>query len=413
MGLFLFIDRSIRPLVCLAEPQEQPMPISSEEGKKWALYLALALTAAAVLAGAYILHVGRDMSDFGVCYQGGERIMQRETLYREADGHLQYKYSPASALFFAPLALFSFGTAKVIWYVLEFAFLAGIFFFSFRVLPAGGERAAPIFAWTFLVELKFLAREIELGQVNLFILFLLTSMLYLLLRKKQTSAGWLWGASLFFKPYALVFLPYFLIKRKFRVISAGLAVVLVGLMLPSTVYGIRGNLIVLREWPATLSKSTSGLLASYDNASLAGFLLKTFPFLSKQAAIAVLLTTFLALGLTVLWMIKKGREPKKPQNSEALESAFLLVLIPLFSPLGWNYNYLYSIPAIMIIIAVWRRFPPALRIILIFNFLFVLTSVIEVWGRELFRFYTRYALVALNFLVVLAALFYLRLRKLS
>jgi hypothetical protein len=381
--------------------------------RKRVFCLALILTAAAVLAGVYILHVGRDMSDFGVCYQGGQRIIRGETLYREADGHLQYKYSPTSAFFFAPLALLPFGAAKVIWYILEFAFLAGIFFFSFQVLPVGAERAAPILAWTFLVELKFLAREIELGQVNLFILFLLTSMLYLLLRKKQTSAGLFWGASLFFKPYALVFLPYFLIKRKFRVIATGLAVVLAGLMLPAIFYGIRGNLIVLREWPATLSQSTSGLLVSYDNASLTGFLLKTLPFLSKQAAVAVLLTVLLALGLAVLWMIKKGNAPAAPKDPMVLESLFLLILIPLFSPLGWNYNYLYSIPAVMLIIAAWRQLTPAFRTVLTLNFLFIVTSLIEFWGRELFRFYTYYALVAVNFLIVLVTMFYLRLKKIA
>ncbi|HUU37618.1 MAG TPA: glycosyltransferase family 87 protein [Candidatus Desulfaltia sp.] len=382
-----------------------------EERRKRAVGLALILTAAALLAGVYLLHIGRDMSDFGVCYQGGQRIVQGETLYRDADGHLQYKYSPTSALFFAPLALLPFGAAKVIWYILEFAFLAGIFLLFFKILPIAGKRAASTLAWTFLIELKFFAREIELGQVNLFILFLLTSMLYLLLWKKDIAAGFLWGSSLFFKPYALVFLPYFLIKRKFRTLVAGLATALIGLLLPAIFYGVRGNLAVLREWPATLSKSTSGLLASYDNASLYGFLLKTFSFLSKQATGAIFLTIFLALALAVLWMIKKGQEPAAPQNPEVLESAFLLILIPLFSPLGWNYNYLYSIPVVMIVIAGWRRLPPALRIILIVNFLAVSTSLIEVWGRELFRFYTHNALVALNFLIILVPLFYLRAKN--
>jgi hypothetical protein len=384
-----------------------------KERKKRAARLVLILIAAAVLAAVYILHIGREMTDFGVCYQGGQRIIRGETLYREADGHLQYKYSPASALFFAPLALLPYGAAKVIWYVLEFGFLTGLFLLSFRVLPVSGKRAVPILAWTFLIELKFLGREIELGQVNLFILFLLISMLYLLLRKKQSSAGFLWGGSLFFKPYALVFLPYLLIKRKFRALVAGLAAALIGLSLPAVIYGLRGTLAVLREWPATLSKSTSGLLASFDNASLYGFLLKMFPSLSKQATVAILLLIFVAAALAVLWMIKKGQEAAAPQHPEVLENSFLLVLIPLFSPLGWNYNYLYSLPAVMIVIAAWVRLSPALRIVLIIDFLIISTSIIEVWGRGLFHFYTHYALVAINFLIVMAVLLHIRRKKIA
>ncbi len=382
-----------------------------EEKRKRALRWGLIITVAAVLTGVYLLHVGRDMSDFAVCYQGGQRIIRGETLYREADGHLQYKYAPTSALFFAPLALLPYGTAKVIWYILEFAFLTGIFFFSFRVLPLAGKRASLVLAWTFFIEFKFLAREIELGQVNLFIIFLLTSMLYLLIQKRESSAGFLWGGSLFFKPYALVFLPYFLIKRKSRALIAGLAAAIIGLSLPAIFYGVRGYFAVLAEWPATLSKSTSGLLASYDNASLYGFLLKTFPSLSKQATIAILLLIFLAVALAALWMIKKGSEAASMQSPEVLESAFLLVLIPLFSPLGWNYNYLYSLPAVMIVIAAWARLSPTLRIVLIIDFLIISTSIIEVWGRGLFHFYTHYALVAINFLIILIALLYLRLKK--
>ncbi|MBN2408116.1 MAG: DUF2029 domain-containing protein, partial [Candidatus Aminicenantes bacterium] len=349
------------------------------------------LAAAVLLAGVYVFHVGGEMTDFGVCYQGGQRIVRGETLYREADGHLQYKYSPASALFFAPLTLLPYGAAKIIWYMLEFGFLAGIFFFFYRILPVEGKRAGPVLGWTFLIELKFVAREIELGQVNLFILFLLTAMLYLLAGKKETVAGFLWGASLLFKPYALVFLPYLLLKRKLQTLIAGLVSVLVGLALPAIFYGPRGYLAVLREWPMTLSKSTTGLLASYDNASLYGFLLKTFPTLPTRDAFAFLLVIFLALALSALWLIVKGRAPVAPPNSEVLEVAFLLILIPLFSPLGWNYNYLYSIPAVMIIVAAWRRLAPALKIVLIVDFVLISTSVVELWGRGAFHLYTQHA----------------------
>jgi hypothetical protein len=112
-------------------------------------------------------------------------------------------------------------------------------------------------------------------------------------------------------------------------------------------------------------------------------------------------------------MIKKGQEAAAPQHPEVLESSFLLVLIPLFSPLGWNYNYLYSLPAVMIAIAAWPRLPPVLRIFLIINFLVTSTSVIELWGRGLFHFYTHFALVALNFLIVLAVLLHIRREKIA
>jgi len=376
--------------------------------KKWPSCVALVLAAAVVLAGAYVFHIRKDMTDFGVCYQGGQRIVRGETLYREADGHLQFKYSPAAAVCFAPLAIIPYEAAKVVWYMLELIFLAGILFFCWRMLPSGATRAAPLFLWTFLIELKFLARELELGQVNLLILFCLTLMLYFLIKKKEIRAGLLWGISLFFKPYALVFLPYFFLRKKFRVLVAGIAASAAGLALPVAFYGFKGNLTILREWPETLSKSTSGLLASFDNASLYGFLSKAFPSLPGRLNGAIFLTLFLVLAAVVVWLIRAGREAPLIKDPELLESAFLLILIPLFSPLGWNYNYLYSLPAVMLILSAWRRFPRTAQIILVVNFVITSTSLIEIWGRELFHLYTHHALVVLNFLVVLASLIYLR-----
>jgi hypothetical protein len=387
---------------------KRPLP---EMKKQRAVRLAFILAAAVVLAGAYIFHIRHDMTDFGVCYQGGQRVVQGETLYREADGHLQFKYSPAAALFFAPLALLPYEAAKAVWYILELALLAGIFVLSWRMLPAAAKKATPVFVWTFLIELKFLARELELGQVNLLILFLLTLTLFSLFRQNELTAGLLWGCSLFFKPYALVFLPYFLLKKKFQTLSAGIAVSVAGLALPAFFYGFKANFAVLREWPATLSKSTSGLLASYDNASLYGFLLKAFPAFSRGLSGALFLTLFLGLAAVVLWLMRAGRKSPSIQNPEVLESACLLILIPLFSPLGWNYNYLYSLLAVMLILSAWRHFPQAGKIILVVNFVVMSTSLVEVWGRQLFHFYTHHALVVVNLFFVLSALVYLRAKK--
>jgi hypothetical protein len=369
------------------------------------------VTALLILGAIYILHVRKDMTDFEVCYKGGQRILDGETIYRQSDGHLQYKYSPPSALFFAPFALFPLEAAKIFWYILECVFLVGISILSLRLIPNGIKNPAGTLIWTYLIMLKLLAREFELGQVNLLILFLLTLAVYLSLLKKGKAAGLAWGASLFFKPYALVMLPYFLIKKKFVPIASGLALFAVGLAAPATIYGFKGTITVLEEWTATLAVSTRGLLTSYDNASLYGFLLKALPEASPGIAGIGLGLAGLILALALLWLIGLGGKAPASQKPEVLESAFLFILIPLFSPLGWNYNYLYSLLAVMMIVNTFPGFPFALKIVLVFNFAVIGTSLVEIWGRPLFHFYTAHALVAVNFLLVLCALACLRLKS--
>ena len=156
------------------------------------------------------------MTDFGVCYQAGKRILRGENLYRVSDGHLQYKYSPASALFFAALSILPYEVAKFVWYLSELVFLFLSLVISYNLLPSKQKKKGLVLILSFLVMLKFVGREIELGQVNIFIFFLLITMLKALSRKNDIKGGLFLGFSLVFKPYGLVFLPYFILKLSRR-----------------------------------------------------------------------------------------------------------------------------------------------------------------------------------------------------
>ena len=185
------------------------------------------------------------MSDFSVSYQGGKRIIDGGTLYRPSDGHLQYKYSPGAAVFFSLFALLPYEAAKFIWYLLELFLLFIILVLSYDLLPAKQMKKGLVIVLSFLVLLKFLAREIELGQVNIFIVFLLAAMLIALLKKNDVAAGLIWGFSLLFKPYALVFLPYFVLKKRIKLMAAGFGMTVIGIIFPAIFYGFKGNIIFL------------------------------------------------------------------------------------------------------------------------------------------------------------------------
>ncbi len=358
----------------------------------------------------YIFWIRKDMSDFSVCYQGGKRIVDGETLYRTSDGHLQYKYNPTSAIVFSLFALVPQEVAKFIWYVLELFFLYAIFVFSYDVLPLKLKKKGVVLILSFLVLLKFTAREIELGQVNILILFLLLMVLSFLLKRKDVGAGVLWGISLLFKPYALIFLPYFLLKKRIKLLLTGTLFVLVGLVLPSIFYGLKGNVTVFKEWQQSLSVSTTHLLDAYDNASLHAFFLKIFPSENRDLAWIFILASVSLISAAFLWMMWKGKT-ESLEKPEVLEFSFLCCLIPLFSPLGWNYNYLYSLLAVVFLLNFIGAFPSGLKYILIINFVVIGASLMEILGEKTFRFYTGYSLVVINYLIVLFFLFYVRLRE--
>jgi len=357
----------------------------------------------------YPYFVKKDMSDFGVCYQGGERILRGETLYRISDGHLQYKYSPASAVFFSLFTLFSYDVAKYVWFLSEIIFLFLSLFISYNILPSKQKKKGLVLIFSFLVLVKFFGREIELGQVNIFIFFLLIMMVKALLNKNDVKGGLFLGFSLIFKPYGLVFLPYFILKKRFKPIVSGLGTVMIGLILPVIFYGLKGNISVLKDWRITLSQSTPGLIDQYDNASIFAFFLKIVPDESRELAFIFIICSGLLIAFSFLWMMIIGKK-ENLSKPEVLEYSFLFVLIPLFSPLAWYYNYLYSILTIVFLINYADKFPKALKYILIANLILIGGSLREILRRDAFRFYTGYSLVVISYLIVLFHLFYLRVK---
>jgi len=357
----------------------------------------------------YNYFVKKDMSDFGVCYQGGERILKGETLYRVSDGHLQYKYSPVSAVFFSLFAFLPYELAKIFWYFLQLYFLFMALTISYNILPLKLKKKGSVLVLSFLILAKFVSREIELGQVNIFITFILIMMLKALLEKKDIKAGLFLGFSLFFKPYALVFLPYFILKKRLKLIGSGFGVIFLGIVLPVFFYGLKQYMFVLKEWYTTLSQSTPQLLTQYDNASIHAFFLKNLPADNGNLVLIFILCAVLLIGFSFLWMMYLGNR-ENSLKPEVLESSFLFILIPLISPLAWNYNYLYSFLAVVFLLNFIGKFPKVHRYIIITNLIIIGGSLIEVLGKVGFRFYTQHSLVVISYLVALFYLFYARVK---
>jgi len=368
---------------------------------------------AAVLLAAvlFIVKINKNMVDFGVNYAAGDRLIHGETIYRNTDEHYQFKYAPFCAMIYAPLAMLSPIAAKAIWYALVLAATAGLLRATFRLLSAhGAPRARSATLLAALVLAKFFLREIQLGQINAIITALLLAMVVNLVQDEQTRskgrsvlAGLLWGLSTALKPYALIFLPYFILKRKWNVLWPALLVLGLSLIAPTVYYGFNGNLLVHEEWISSLSRSTPALLDSQDNVSLLALLTKWThdPGLSQLIfAIAVL-----SLILLVYAFIRRGRERPAATMPEA---ALLLLLIPLISPLGWDYTFLSSVLALALVIQHASDVPKIVRAGVIVNFAVIGLSLYDLLGRNAYAAFMSASVLTLNFLLIVGVLVGLR-----
>ena len=379
--------------------------------KKTYLIILIALI---LLTLIFILKIQEHMRDFKVNYTAGKRLRTGQPLYQKDDGHYMFKYLPSSALFYVPVSFLPLRAAKAFWYSLVVFSLFCLVAISFRILPSSAEKPKYLIVLTPLILGKFFLRELQLGQINAVVGMVLLFMVWFLasekderLFRKEMCAGALWGLALALKPHSLIFLPYFILKKKWKALLSGLGVLAFAFLLASCFYGFSGFISVLKEWAASLSRSTPALFTSQDNVSILALFMKW----TGHQSLSLILTgiTVILLAFLVLALILKGRAVER---AVVLECSILLILIPLVSPLGWDYTLLVSALGVMILIHRFFEFFKFWRIVAAVNFLIITFSLYDIMGRELYARFMSWSVITINFLIIIGYLSVLRFRKL-
>jgi hypothetical protein len=373
----------------------------------------LILLAFIIFLSLFLLKVREHMIDFEVNYKAGKRLRTGESLYQVEDRHFMFKYLPSSALLYLPLSFLPLDAAKAIWYFLVAICLCSLVYVSNKILHLEEKKPVYLFIFPPLILSKFFLRELHLGQINALVTVILLFMIWFLIPEKkalplhrETYAGLLWGLATALKPYALIFLPYFLLKKKWKTVLSGLGFLLLTLLVPSVFYGFRGNMNLLKEWISTLSRSTPALLNSQDNISIIALFMKW----TENQNISLLLSGLVIslLAILVLTVILIGR---KIDRASVLECSILLILIPLISPLGWDYTLLMSVLGVTIVILNFYGYSKLWRGILVLNLFIITFSLFDVMGRDLYAMFMSWSVITINFVILLGFLMYLRFRK--
>jgi hypothetical protein len=366
----------------------------------------------AFFSAVFLIRIQEDMVDFQVNYQAGQRLRMGENLYPTVDGHFMFKYLPFSALLYVPLSYLPMEAAKVIWYSITVICSIFVFTISHRLARGGNPYASYLVILPPLILAKFFFREMKLGQINTIVTSVMLVMVWTmrdrakLTRGREALAGGLWGLATALKPYGFIFFPYFVVKGMWRALVAGVGAIALALLVPAVFFGIRGNLAVHEQWLSTLFQSTPTLFTTADNVSIMAFLMKWTGDSSVSLWAYASLTV--ALALLVLAIIVKGRTLP---NGAVLECAILLTLIPLVSPLGWDYTFLMSVLGVTLLVHHFHEFPTTWRWILAANFCIISLTIYDVIGRMHYQTFMAWSVLTVNFLIVVGTLAHLRFKK--
>ncbi len=361
-----------------------------------------------IALGAFQWKIREKMVDFGVYRQAAERVLQAEPLYRESDGHYQFKYLPAFAIATIPFGILDNDTAKVVWFAISVGALVLLLRWSARFLPERRRGLPLLIGLTFLFMAKFSIHELQLGQTNIMFGLVAVAAIGALQSDLPAIAGVLFGAVVVVKPYGIVFAPWLLLSGGRRAIVAFAATVGVALVAPLPLYGAGGTVGLLGDWWRTVPSTTAPNLLGSDNVSFAAMWAKWLGATNT----ARLLATLTGLGGIAL-VADACRRRQQVSEPAYLEAAALLLLIPLLSPQGWDYVLLLGIPAVALLIDRLPELPRGWRI-QVYSALGVMGFVsFDLVGRAAYGRFMAMSAITICAMAVLYALTELRRRALA
>jgi len=372
--------------------------------------LVRVLIALLITAGLYgLVRLKRDeLVDFTVPHRAAGRFLAHEPLYRESDGHYQYKYLPTFAAVMVPFTLVPKRAAEVAWFTLTVMMAWGFVRLSIAALPDRRLSVRVLFWLALLLNGKFLVKELSFGQFNLPVALLLLGAVIAARHNRGLVAGAAIAAAVFVKPYALVLLPWLAWTVGARSVFVFGAVAAVGLLLPAVSYGWHGNLTLLSEWYRTIAGSTAANLLGADNISFASMWAKWLgpgPVASRLALGSTLLA--FAGGAAVMALRKRVAEPNY------LEGAYFMFLVALLSPQGWDYVLLIGLPAYVCLVDRWNVLSPSWRAVAATGIFLTSFTVFDLLGRPLYMLLMQWSAVSVGAVLIAATLIRLRWRAIA
>jgi hypothetical protein len=118
-------------------------------------------------------------------------------------------------------------------------------------------------------------------------------------------------------------------------------------------------------------------------------------------------TTMLSLSAAaVLWLRRGGLA-----RPAFLEVGYLLLLIPLISPQGWDYVLLLGTPAIVCLVDRFREASPGWKTATAAGFLLTSFTIYDLVGRSLYLTLMSFSVITVGALLLAAATLRLRLTR--
>jgi hypothetical protein len=268
-----------------------------------------------------------------------------------------YVYPPPFSIVMVPFALLPLPVSVLAWYFVCAGLTVSAVSMSGRLAGAGfasdRKRLAIIFIPALIVSVWFTV-GLTRGQASVLMSWLVIAAIFWEKKGRTAAGAACLGGAVLLKAFALTLLCYYAWRGRWKMVAVTLvAILLGGLVLPSAVFGWRGNLHYIGEWthevagPALGSESSRSHSELYDqllsmerprNQDL-GSVMQRLAEGDQTRLMVLALAAALALPI---WLL--GR--KANAQSEPLILGAVVVWMLLVSPVAEDHYFsLYVLPA--------------------------------------------------------------------
>lgn len=254
-------------------------------------------------------------------YDLDEQIERQKDLYPESEGVLPFAYPPLVALACAPLALFSYRVAFVIWFFSNITAFLLAFFCLRKIIPELRSYFLPAFAicLTFYPFLKAIFN----GQNTAFTFMLIALVWLFTLENRFWLAGFFLGLLFYKLQFAVPLIGLFFLSGRMKVVITALVTGIIVFSASLLVVGFQGyeNWYQLLKW----FSNADAVQNKHNAVSWIGFLDAIFGIDNKTSTIiGTVLCLASIMGISSIWAFGKKKADFSAQMALA---AVTLVLI--------------------------------------------------------------------------------------
>lgn len=305
--------------------------------------------------------------DFSIYYQSIQLLLSNQSPYHNQG--FVINYPPTALLFFFPFGIIPYGLSEKIWTFLSVSALITSIFFILKLV----NKKLDILIFLLVFGLAMLSFPVKynlgMGQVNLFILLLVSLCFYGYRNNNKNFAGVALGVASAIKLAPVLLLFFFIRKKEFKLVTMAVLTVFSTTFLTIFLFGKElWQEYVFKVFPnlPTIGNNI------YYNQALTGFLARID--LSGDAA-RILNYTILLLLLLISILITKTK--RQSLLMEMNEYSLFIVLSLIGVGLSWQHHFvLLVIPFLAIFYSFQYISKRYLKIFLLLMFLgYILISV--------------------------------------